>query len=358
MSAFLPVSALPDGVVDYPARDMTITVGAGMIFGRLQAILKAEQQQLPIDVHDDGLTLSECVAFDHQGPRQFGYGTLRDYVIGIEAMDGNGRVFHAGGRVVKNVAGYDLCRLLTGSRNLLGQIQQLTFKLKPIPDERRLFIAGFRTLQDLQPALDRLNLTRSTPVILDVVTRPALHRFPPLQQSLPQFPDYAAPECLLIAGVEGTEQSCSWQLRTLSDELNGTATEVWTPTDMGLSEAYCRAGQLAARPETSDEWFLKSTLLPSRLTAALTALSSHDCEMFARAGNGLLFIRHVRSGMNVESDLETRIIDRLRSLTEDHAGYIEVLKGNEQSSMPSRAVQDLTLRLQKALGTSEDVTKD
>jgi glycolate oxidase FAD binding subunit len=358
MSASLPVSALPDGIVDYPARDMTITVGAGMTFGRLQTILKAEQQQLPIDVQDDGRTLSDCVAFDHHGSRQFGYGTLRDYVIGIEAMDGHGRVFHAGGRVVKNVAGYDLCRLLTGSQNLLGQIRQLTFKLKPIPEQRRLFIAGFRALQDLEPALDRLNLTRSTPVIMDVVTQSALHRFPSVQQLLPQFPDDAAPECLVIVGVEGTEKSCSWQLKTLADELNGTAAEFWTPTDMGLSEAYCRDGQLAALPETSDEWFIKSTLLPSRLTAAMIALKSHDCEMFGRAGNGILFIRQIRSGQNVESDRGTRIIDRLRSLTEDHAGYVEVLKGTEQSSMPSRAVQDLTLRLQKALGTSEDVTKD
>jgi glycolate oxidase FAD binding subunit len=167
MSASLPLSGLPDGIVDYPARDMTITVGAGMKIGQLQSILKKEQQQLPIDVHDDGLSLSDCVAFDLQGSRQFGYGTLRDYVIGVEAIDGNGRVFHAGGRVVKNVAGYDLCRLLTGSRHLLGQIRQLTFKLKPLPEQRRLFIAGFRTLQDLEPALDRLNLTQSTPTIMD-----------------------------------------------------------------------------------------------------------------------------------------------------------------------------------------------
>jgi len=358
MSASLPVSGLPDGIVDYPARDMTITVGAAMTFGRLQAILKTEHQQLPIDVHDDGLLLCDCVAFDLQGSRQFGYGTLRDYVIGIEAIDGNGRVFHAGGRVVKNVAGYDLCRLLTGSRNLLGQIRQLTFKLKPIPDQRRLLIAGFRTFQNLEPALDRLNLTCSTPVILDVVTRAALHRFPCLQDSLPKFPEDSAPECLVIAGVEGTEKSCSWQLKTLSNELNGTATEVWIPTDMGLSEAYCRDSSLAARPDTTDVWFIKCTILPSRLMAAMTGLRSDGCEIFGRAGNGILFIRQARPGLNVGSALEARIIDRLRSLTEDHAGFIEVLKGNEQSSLPSRAVQDLTLRLQMALGTSEDVTKD
>jgi glycolate oxidase FAD binding subunit len=132
-SQFTASSPVSSAIVDYPARDMTITVGAGMSYGTLQTILKEENQQLPIDVADEGTSLGELVAHDICGPRQFGYGSLRDYVIGVEAVDVNGRVFHAGGRVVKNVAGYDLCRLLVGSRNQLGTITQLTFKLKPLP---------------------------------------------------------------------------------------------------------------------------------------------------------------------------------------------------------------------------------
>ena len=106
---------ISSSVIDYPARDMTITVGTGMSAGQLCGILRHENQQLPIDTADGEITIRELVDFDISGPRQFGYGTLRDYVIGIEASDGSGRVFHAGGRVVKNEAGYDLCRLLIGN---------------------------------------------------------------------------------------------------------------------------------------------------------------------------------------------------------------------------------------------------
>ena len=83
-------SEISSDVIDYPARDMTITVGATMTIGRLREVLMQEKQQLPIDAPHDNVTLGEMVAHDVNGPRQFGYGTLRDYVIGIEASDGSG----------------------------------------------------------------------------------------------------------------------------------------------------------------------------------------------------------------------------------------------------------------------------
>ena len=73
-------------VIDYPARDMTITVGAAMTVGQLQDVLRHENQQLPIDSANDEMTIGDLVAFDISGPRQYGYGTLRDYVIGMSAL--------------------------------------------------------------------------------------------------------------------------------------------------------------------------------------------------------------------------------------------------------------------------------
>ena len=105
-------------VVDYPARDMTITVEAGITMRELAAELAAQGQRLPIDAPAGWTmaTLGGVVATATSGPRRYGQGTIRDYVIGISAVDGRGVPFKAGGRVVKNVAGYDFCKLLTGSR--------------------------------------------------------------------------------------------------------------------------------------------------------------------------------------------------------------------------------------------------
>src|SRR5687768_11971396 len=123
-------------VVDYPARDMTITVEAGVTMKTLADLLAAERQRLPIDVPQaERATIGGVIATNWNGPRRFGQGTLRDHVIGISAVDGRGMPFKGGGRVVKNVAGYDFCKLLTGSLGTLGVITQVTLRLKPLPEQ-------------------------------------------------------------------------------------------------------------------------------------------------------------------------------------------------------------------------------
>ena len=95
----------------------------------------------------DAATLGGVVATDCSGPRRYGCGTMRDYVIGISAVDGRGVPFKGGGRVVKNVAGYDFCKLLTGSLGTLGVITQVTLKIKPLPESSALLVCDVRDLR-------------------------------------------------------------------------------------------------------------------------------------------------------------------------------------------------------------------
>src|SRR5437764_7903752 len=114
---------------------MTVTVQAGITVAKLQETLAAEGQWLPVDVpRPERATLGGAVALNKSGPRRLGYGTLRDYVIGISFVTDDGREVKAGGRVVKNVAGYDLMKLQTGSVGTLGVITQLTLKVRPKPE--------------------------------------------------------------------------------------------------------------------------------------------------------------------------------------------------------------------------------
>src|SRR5262249_39620905 len=130
-------------VIDYPARDMTITVQAGVTLAQLREVLAAENQRLPIDVpRAEQATLSGALAANVSGPRRYGFGTLRDYVIGISVVNDEGQEVKAGGRVVKNVAGYDLCKLHIGALGTLGIITQVTLKLKPRPEETALVAVG------------------------------------------------------------------------------------------------------------------------------------------------------------------------------------------------------------------------
>jgi glycolate oxidase FAD binding subunit len=194
-----------DQVIDYPARDMTITVQTGITIERLQKILQVEKLKLPIDVpHPAQATLGGAIAVNVSGPRRLGFGTLRDYVIGITVVNDQGQEAKAGGRVVKNVAGYDLCKLYTGSLGTLGIITQVTLKLRPIPEESALVAFGCSAAQ-LGPLLDLLHRSRTRPVCVDVVNQAMLTG----RSLLPERP------WLVIVGHEDNRAAVDWQVQEL-----------------------------------------------------------------------------------------------------------------------------------------------
>lgn len=343
--------SISSALVDYPARDMTITVGAGMSFEALQTILRKENQQLPIDVADEKTPLGGLVAHDICGPRQFGYGSLRDYVIGVEAVDGNGRVFHAGGRVVKNVAGYDLCRLLVGSRNQLGTITQLTFKLKPLPAQQSIIAAGFRSLRNLESALERLNLTATTPVILDVLDRSSTSRL--LAASMPELAETTHGKdaaALLVLGYEGPLAACQWQNKTLQEELAGTAVWCHIASSDNAFPNYCRTAQSAATSDNNDPWLARLITLPSRVVSCLSVLQEAGCEIFGRAGNGILFVRQATQLSAPQPPDEAQAASILSSLVADGIGSFEMLRSTSARSTISAApVRTISKQLRELL---------
>jgi glycolate oxidase FAD binding subunit len=154
-----------DKVIDFPARDMTITVEAGITITKLDEIVRAEGLHLPIDVPEpERATLGAAIACNVSGPRRYGYGTFRDYVLGITTVNDRGELVSAGGRVVKNVAGYDLMKLHTGALGTLGVITQVTLRLKPVPVEFGAVSAPFVSGDKLRPVLERVAVTKTGPI--------------------------------------------------------------------------------------------------------------------------------------------------------------------------------------------------
>jgi glycolate oxidase FAD binding subunit len=120
--------------VDHCAGDLTAILPAGASLAQVNALLGRERQWLPLDPPlSDRATIGGIVATNDSGPRRHRYGSARDLIIGIEMALVDGRTAKAGGRVVKNVAGYDLSRLLCGSFGTLAFIASATFKLAPLP---------------------------------------------------------------------------------------------------------------------------------------------------------------------------------------------------------------------------------
>jgi len=132
-------------VVDYTPADMTVTVESGVTLAALQELLATEGQWLPLDPPLPALTtVGGLIAADLGGPLRASQGRVRDFVIGIAVVTAEGHAARAGGRVVKNVAGYDLMKLFTGSLGTLAVVTEATFKVRPQPAATRCLALSCR----------------------------------------------------------------------------------------------------------------------------------------------------------------------------------------------------------------------
>ena len=149
-----------DRMVAYEPEDMTVIAEAGMTLGALNAHLEARGQRLPLDPPNPGVTtLGALLGAAQAGPLRLSEGTPRDLLIGVRFVGHEGRAVHGGGRVVKNVAGYDLMKVMTGAFGTLGIITEAAFKLRPIPEGYTLGIAAFARAADAFDATLRLHDT-------------------------------------------------------------------------------------------------------------------------------------------------------------------------------------------------------
>lgn len=120
------------GILEHYVRDLTVRAAAGVTMAQLQAALKPTNQFVPIDADDD-ITLGEAIHHNMYGPLRAGYGSVRDLLLGLHYIDGDGRDIAVGGRTVKNVAGYDVTRFMVGSLGELGIVHEATIRTYAIP---------------------------------------------------------------------------------------------------------------------------------------------------------------------------------------------------------------------------------
>jgi glycolate oxidase FAD binding subunit len=167
-----------DAVHHYDAGDLTLSVGAGMTLAKLQALLAEKGQFLPVDpMLPESATIGGLLASNSFGPLKAGYGGLRDFCIGIEFATADGLVAKAGGKVVKNVAGYDLMKLLIGSFGTLGVITSANFKVFPKPKQTTTFVADFATLAEAIAYRDRLRSTLRHAYMAMEIVSPRAHEY-------------------------------------------------------------------------------------------------------------------------------------------------------------------------------------
>ncbi|MGE3805984.1 MAG: FAD-binding oxidoreductase [Gemmataceae bacterium] len=298
-----------DQVIDYPARDMTITVQAGITMARLQEILSDEHQRLPVDVPRAGqATLGGTIATNTSGPRRLGAGTLRDYVIGISAVNDDGNEFKAGGRVVKNVAGYDLCKLLTGALGTLGIVTQVTLKVRPRPEEQALVLLGADT-GALQAILEKLHASRVRPMCLDLVSAKAAAALGGGVQ-LPEHP------WLVLVGFEDSRQAVQWQIEQLQHEF--TDLDVKVMREPGLWSALV---EFAQREEAKVSF--KANMLPAGVAAFCRDAAQAGWLLQAHAGSGIV---RGQLDMSISREEGKRLLAALRQAAQARQGNVIITR--------------------------------
>ncbi|MGM0902806.1 MAG: FAD-binding oxidoreductase [Bacillota bacterium] len=172
------------GIVEHTVGDMTVTVKAGTRYEELQEYLAQHKQKVALDPSWPGAaTIGGVIAANDSGPKRLGYGTARDSVIGLRTVYPDGKVIRSGGRVVKNVAGYDMNKLFIGSMGTLGVISEITLKLRPLHKCESLILLSFPNgnLDEVRRFAVELLDSMMEPIALELLNLPMAEKLADIQ---------------------------------------------------------------------------------------------------------------------------------------------------------------------------------
>ena len=156
-------------VLEHAPEDMTVTAETGITLAEFQKHVGQRGQWLAIDApHPETANIADIINANTSGPRRFGCGTIRDYLLGLTAVLADGTVIHSGGKVVKNVAGYDLMKLFIGGQGTVGVVVESTFKLRPLPESEQFVASICKSLEDADRLIESVLKSPITPLVLDL----------------------------------------------------------------------------------------------------------------------------------------------------------------------------------------------
>ncbi|MEE2710709.1 MAG: FAD-binding oxidoreductase [Gemmatimonadota bacterium] len=195
-------------IIEYAPADMTATVQAGIRLADLQADLAQGGQRFPLDPpHSDACTIGGVLSTNSSGALRWIYGTARDLVIGTKVVQADGTVVKAGGKVVKNVAGYDLNKMYIGALGTLGILVEVTLKVQPKPETGQAIIGRFPFISTVTEAAQRVLDSDITPGFIEMANPVPVAIL--ARRAGRGLGDTGFP---LIIGAFGPEESVEWQM--------------------------------------------------------------------------------------------------------------------------------------------------
>jgi len=297
-------------ITDSDCENLTLSAESGITLNEVQESLAkvGKGYFLPLDPpFTDQATLGGIVATNSSGPKRLLYGTARDLIIGTKAVFPNGDLVVSGGKTVKNVSGYDMCKLLIGSYGTLGILCEMTFKLLPLPEKEATLALSFAKLEEADGFVRQVRSSQLIPSSIEILNSIAVQKMKYLQ-SMPQNGNY-----LVTVGLEGVAESIDRQV----SEMSETGKKNGVLETMTLDSDKHRAFWIALRDFSQglSEKFpnfisLKSNLLISKAGEMLgnyeriAREAGIECAFICHAGNGILY-SYLLPGKSFRSKIES-----------------------------------------------------
>lgn len=310
-------------VVDYDAPNLTVTVQAGVTLGELKSVLATQGNFLPLDAPLAASTIGGVIATNSSGPKRLLYGSARDLTLGISAVLPRGGCVRFGGKVMKNVAGYDMTKLLIGSFGTLGVITEVTLRLLPLPEMASTLVATFSSLDKAADLVTEILASQLNPSAVELINAAAWRNT-----------GAGSGGYYLAIGLEGFHEAVTRQVRDLTalgkkqgaegiDTWEGEEQErLWSSIrDFGglppFKSAECVGLRIGVPISKVHDLFC--------LAEKRAGESGLECAIAAHAGSGVLNAFFVNPAFGAYVPLQ--LIRELRSAAEKAGGHLVVEYG-------------------------------
>ena len=306
------------GIIDYKPEELYIKVKAGTPINSIIEELDKHDQQLAFEPVDFGFlfngksnngTIGGVISCNFAGPRRFKVGSARDHLLGFQGINGKGEIIKSGGTVVKNVTGYDLCKLISGSFGTLSVLTELSVKVLPKPQSSKTLIINN---PHIKKAIEYLGTALSSP------SDPSGGVFYPEQfdQSF-TFNDLTHKGALTAIRIEGPSNSVDHRIKNLSAEL-GLLENEYSILESVQTKIFWNKTKNLEIFSNSKKNLLRIVVPISETLSVLQKMKPYEINYFLDWGGSLIWVELEK--------INLKILREIKDIMQQHSGYFTIIK--------------------------------
>jgi len=318
-----------NGIIEYFPEELYIKVKACTPISKIEELLKKNKQQLAFEPIDLGYIFSgksNCgtaagqVSCNISGPRRFRVGSIRDHVLGFRGVNGKGEIIKSGGIVVKNVTGYDLCKLVCGSYGTLIALTEITFKVLPAPQASKTLVVHNLKLESAIDLLDKaMNSSNDISGATFLPTEPKCPKCTMNIEHTFKLNDLKHGGSLSAVRIEGSKNSIDERMKNLMNELKVLNLD-HSILEIYQSEIFWKKIKNLEFFSSTKNNIIRIVIPPSECTQLIFQLSN-KFKYYVDWGGSLIWME--------TCDLTEELFESIRKKVVKHGGYVSMIKTSD-----------------------------